>query len=389
MAGIVLLYTAVVLTIGGTPAARPLFYGLSAGWIGWLSLYTWRRLSSTRLPSTTSSFFELVGTNAAFMLFLGEAALRIFGAWSGNPLILSAAMDGYRLIPGQDYGAGLRGNRLGYPGREFQVEKASGVMRIAALGDSFAIGPAVPFADNYLTLLERPGVEVYNFGISGAGPREYLTILRRDVWRFQPDLVLLSVFVGNDITESLATPRHLDPGQHALYLLVQRSWRIFTGRGQTSVTAGARCAGHSLSPQAFREVEARRLAVCRHAVPNGLEKKWQQALAYLADLVTECRSHGVPLAVVLIPDEFQVNPAVLRNALADAGLGDSTIDLNLPQRRLAEFFRARAVPCLDLLPAFGRALDLYAPCDTHWNIRGNHRAADQVSGWLYNMVRVP
>ena len=52
-------------------------------------------------------------------------------------------------------GAGLRGNGLGYSGHEFQQEKRPGVLRIAALGDSFALGPAVPFAANYLTLLER------------------------------------------------------------------------------------------------------------------------------------------------------------------------------------------------------------------------------------------
>ena len=87
--------------------------------------------------------------------------------------------------------------------------------------------------DNYLTLLEKrlAGVEVYNFGVASAGPREYLSILRRDVWTYQPDLVLASVFVGNDITETLATPRHLDPQQHALYLLCHRSWRLVWGRG--------------------------------------------------------------------------------------------------------------------------------------------------------------
>ena len=92
----------------------------------------------------------------------------------GGSLLVSSTLDAHRLTPGRDYGDGLRGNSLGYPGREFRCAKGQGVCRIAALGDSFALGPAVPFTDNYLTQLEKtlPGVEVYNFGVSGAGPGE-------------------------------------------------------------------------------------------------------------------------------------------------------------------------------------------------------------------------
>src|SRR5262249_38722881 len=154
----------------------------------------------------------------------------------------------------------LRGNNLGYPGRDFEPQRQPGLLRIAALGDSFAVGPAVPFADNYLSLLDKSlcGVEIYNFGVSGAGPREYLALLRRDVWPQQPDLVLVSVFVGNDITETLATPRYLDPRQHALYLLAERGWRLLRERYRQEPSldgATAQRAVTRLSPETFREVE--------------------------------------------------------------------------------------------------------------------------------------
>src|SRR5262249_34890364 len=152
-----------------------------------------------------------------------------------------------------------------YPGREHEPEKRPGVRRIAALGDSFAVGPAVPFADNYLTLLEQalPGALVYNFGVSGAGPREYYEILRTDVWAVRPDLVLVSVFVGSDITECLPAPRSLDPRQHGLYLLAKRGWRLLREqRPAGDAHTPDRLAGAPLSPRTYREVEARRLAVC-------------------------------------------------------------------------------------------------------------------------------
>ena len=396
LAGATAAYVTVVLTLGGMAPARLVFYGLTTAWTLFLALQTyWSHQRSKRVlcaPGTSNArptlrVIEIAAFNVALTLLLGEIALRAFAAWSGCTLVVNAAEEGYRLAPGQDYGAGLRGNCLGYPGPEFQHDKPPGVYRIAALGDSFAVGPVVPFAANYLTLLEKqlPHGEVYNFGVAGTGPREYRNILRRDVWKYQPDLVLTSIFVGNDITETLATPRHLEPRQHALYLLCQRSWRwLWDRRHQERPPPGLanRCTTPTLSPHTFRAVEARRLAVCVQPPSPAMEKKWQRALAFLDDIVKDCRQHGVPLAVVLIPDEFQVNPAVFDHALVDAGVDRAAVDLRLPQQRLGTFFVDRGVPCLDLLPAFVGVRDTYAPCDTHWNVRGNRLAAEQLGAWL-------
>jgi hypothetical protein len=85
---------------------------------------------------------------------------------------------------------------------------------------------------------------------------------------------------------------------------------------------------------------------------------------------------------VLIPDEFQVNETVFDAALAEARLQPGQLDLEGPQRRLAEFFALRQVPCLDLLPALRQAPRSYEPCDTHWNVLGNHVAAREIAIWL-------
>lgn len=58
----------------------------------------------------------------------------------------------------------------------------------------------------------------------------------------------------------------------------------------------------------YREIEARRLDVCLPAALPNLEKKWEQALGYLNEIGLECHRRRVPLAVVLIPDEFSGQP---------------------------------------------------------------------------------
>jgi hypothetical protein len=387
LVGEVVLYVLVVLFLGGTAAAKPVFRALAVAWGVGLVWYSRRAADRPHPPSPFYRWAELIVTNLALALLLAEVSLRLYALAYRDSLLVAGTLDAHRLTPGRNYGNGLRGNRLGYPGPDRPEQKPAGVRRIAALGDSFAVGPAVPFADNYLTVLETllPHTEVCNFGVSGAGPREYLHVLRHDVWRFQPDLVLVSVFVGNDITEELATPRRLDLRQHALWLLGERLWKLLRERGRQEaeqVQGAERLGRLSLSAETFREVESRRLAVCLRPASEALEKKWRRALVYLDGIVAECQAHQVPLALVLIPDEFQLNPRVLAKAIKTAGVSAADVDLDLPQRRLRAFCAKRGIPCLDLLPLLVGQSEVYAPQDTHWNERGNRLAAEAISRWL-------
>jgi hypothetical protein len=193
----------------------------------------------------------------------------------------------------------------------------------------------------------------------------------------------VSVFVGNDITEALPAPRNLDPRGHALYLLCERGWRVARERTRRHGQIADRLALPPLSEETYREVEARRLAVCLTPPSAAMEKKWQRALGYLERLVADCRTRRVAVAFMLIPDEFQVNPAVLDRAVRDAGVDRAAVDLELPQRRLSAFCREHRIPCLDLLEAFRGEPDTYAPRDTHWNVRGNRLAAEHIAAWLH------
>jgi hypothetical protein len=378
------------LTLGGRSSAKPVLGCLLVACTVPAVACSWVRFRACREISTPRRHgllrIELIAFNVALSFVLAEIALRSFAILRGASPLINDSMSAYRLRAGGDYGNGIKGNSLGYPGTEFQHEKVPGRLRVAALGDSFAVGPAVPYADNYLKLLERElqDVEIYNFGVSGTGPREYLAILCEDVWQFRPDFVLVSVFVGNDITEIMATPRHLDPRQCCTYLLATRAWKILQDRWRQSTTVSAimREQNPGLAPATFREVEARRLAVCLRTPSLALEKKWQRALGYLEQIAGECRARDVPLGFVLIPDEFQVNPSVLSAAIKDAGISTAALDLCLPQERLVKFCTDREISCLDLLPIFRGVPETYAPNDTHWNVSGNRLATSCVARWL-------
>jgi hypothetical protein len=392
LAGLVLLYVLTSLTLGGRRPAR-LAFGTAAG--AWLVGLLVARARPIAAPRRRLRAAERALGLVALAVVLLETALRVHAASRGDSPPVSNALRANRLVPGHDYGAGLRGNRLGYPGPEFRHERRPGVRRLAALGNSFAVGPTVPFADNYLTLLEnlRPATEVYNFGVSGTGPREYALILRQDVWAFQADAVLVSLFVTHDVTETLPTPRHLDPRQHSLYWLFARDAREQLQIADVGLEMApadrhppdgpaARLTEGTLTPAAYREVAALRLRVCQTPEPAGLDKKWRRILHELRRLIADCRARRVPVAFVLIPDEAQVNPEVLDDLFRAGTLDRRTFDRDRPQRRFRAFCAAAGVPCLDLLPAFEGRTDLYAPRNTHWNAAGNHLAARLLADWL-------
>jgi len=89
--------------------------------------------------------------------------------------------------------------------------KEPGEFRIAMLGDSFTMGHAVEAGDAISKQLENkllaavPGqrIRVINCGIGGGGTLQELGMLRERAFPLQPDLVILQLYLGNDVDNAL------------------------------------------------------------------------------------------------------------------------------------------------------------------------------------------
>lgn len=333
---------------------------------------------------------DLAVGNLVLLAILLELGLRGLALWTGQDALLFNRTTGYRLKPGV-YENGLRANSLGFADEEWTKQKRSGVVRIAALGDSFSAGTAVAYKENYLTRLETElgNVDVCNFGVCGTGPREYEQLLKTLVWDYQPDLVLVPIFIGNDITEWIATPELLKfhPDALCIEVLARRTYRLLreqwrqSAEGQSTDYRMGR--GPQFSERTYLELTAGRLVVCRKQGTRTDEERWDKVRHHLERLIADCRGHHVPVVVVLIPDEFQVNDDLRQKALSVRGWSASDLDLLLAQRRLAEFCRQHAVPCLDLHPRMAeQGATAHLRNDGHWNVHGHHVAANTIAGWL-------
>lgn len=109
-----------------------------------------------------------------------------------------------------EYDQVLRTNVRGFVGPDVPATKPPGEFRIVVLGDSYTAGGQVPYEQNYTALLQDrlhalgyTQVRVINAGIGGCGTFCQAGVLRENVGWMQPDLVVDSVYVGNNIVENV------------------------------------------------------------------------------------------------------------------------------------------------------------------------------------------
>ena len=174
------------------------------------------RRTSRKLPAPQDRWRHADGVDAASLRRLAglviilicavsaEVSLRIFNTFVPTFIFYDDSYERYRGRSGEsDWGFPL--NSLGFKDTEWG-DALDDVYRIAGIGDSFAYG-VVPYEQVYYTRLEDKlnethRTEVMNFGIAGIGPADYRDLFMREVLPLEPDMVVVSVYLGNDLDEA-------------------------------------------------------------------------------------------------------------------------------------------------------------------------------------------
>ncbi len=353
---------------------------------------------------------------AALSLFTTEIALRAWRAAAAPELLATPSLDAgafvaaYRRAPGRDHSA-FPSDEHGYSDR-VTAPLGPDEPWVACIGDSFSVG-AVPHHRHYTTLAERElGCEVYNVGVACAGPREYLHMLREHVLPRRPRLVVISIFIGNDFEDSVrgrsnVYERFISGDEVLVRVAALRAGKLLGARDldtsarSTALPAQAELAkieqampwlaDPRLEPPAFSAERFARIEIGR---AEWLLKSPLEACEPLFEWLARIREAAapIPVACLLIPDEFQVEDAVWESVCA-LGL-DPALDRELPQRRLRERLTRDGFEYVDLLPALRAVPPLedgrrhvYHLRETHFNARGNEVAAHGLVDLVRRFVR--
>ncbi|MEZ6185180.1 MAG: GDSL-type esterase/lipase family protein [Planctomycetota bacterium] len=327
----------------------------------------------------------------------GEVLLRALApesAYTGHGMYVADPDLSYRLLPGHEHGD-VAINSHGLRDPERPQEKPAGVKRVLVLGDSFTFGsgPLDP-AHGFVRGLEArlgPEVQAINSGVPGWGTVQQAAWLERDGLAWEPDALVVAFFVGNDVWENQhpATKDVLngeliergEPKQHSWWRVTRNKSRLYRLFKELPSHVGDAFTGDSNQARWYHRIERTRMGVCSTVDAEAWEPGWTATREALAKVKALAGSR--PCVLLVIPDEFQVDPA-LREAVAarwDLNLAD--YDWELPQRRLAALAEELGYTHLDLLEELrartAAGEEQYLPFDSHWNQHGNALAAERLA----------
>jgi hypothetical protein len=274
-------------------------------------------------------------------------------------------------------------------------------------------------------------LDLLNFGIGGASVWDYKILFDLAGPTFDPDLVLVNLYLGNDGPDLFARPpsfRELPRPIRRSYLAryVTNLFTIATGlerplaggvsrsqwtapphaEGGQMVNSAApirphdsRLIGPIYTPESFVAImweEYRRFA----RLPGGpsVRRTWGPTLSILDLLRHQVTGQDRRMVLSLYPSVLQVYPGTLAQLEGEfrlrpdvTALGPIEVDPLLPNRVVLEYCRASALACYDptadLIASSQRSSEpLYKARDTHWTVRGNHVVAEAQARWLHPLV---
>lgn len=316
----------------------------------------------------------------------------------------------YRLTPSfkgiaqtAEYRTAIRVNAAGLREDQDYGAKQKDLFRILAIGDSFTMGVGVDAPQAYMKLQEQLApahagrYEVINAGVPGYSPGQSLAYLEKRGLALQPDLVVLSLFVGNDIIESYrqlpfyvidgyltnGLPQEgMLPPSVKLYLqgnshLYQLVWPMI-----------ARVLHPSHAGEVIAAAQDDFRAMYSDADDPRSHDVWKAVEARVAHFESLAHAHGFAPVVAIVPEHKQVD-AKLWSAAMKAADSRYAYRPEAPGVRIAELCRQHKIPAIDLLDGIrnaGAAEPLYFNVDGHFTVSGNAVAARVLSSFLAREV---
>ncbi len=273
-------------------------------------------------------------------------------------------------------------NSAGFRGtREYAIKKPAGVIRIAALGDSFVFGFGVQDQETFPAVLEADGGnrEVLNLGVPGYGIDQIYLSYREIAKQYHPDIVLIGVFPEAfwRCTRSFADSGHVKPyfslsekGDLILHNVpVPPPFSLTTDQFPPLLEQS------DLQKVLNRSVLYRvakkpliKLAKNMRLIDPDTSEEWMIGRAILQKLILEVRrDQATPILVLLPPKDW----------------AESTRRTSL-ERSIRRFADREKVDLINLRPEFNDAVAkdglevYYIKNDWHWTSQGNLLAANVI-----------
>lgn len=329
----------------------------------------------------------------------------------------------WRPDPDGEFHNYVRLNNFALHGPNYAFEKPENTYRVLIVGDSFPQGIQVQIEEGFPYLLQESlnqnplpdsieRVEVINLSVDTYGTDRELLFYALLGWRFEPDLVLLSFYIGNDVKDNFIPLNELNEGltlNRAAFSLDEAGALqlhdmppinpaeypdspVWNWLAQMAASSTPRPEWYLSHTPEIISLEPYQLA---YPVDLGLylppDEQWTIAWNLTEALITTFQDvvhrQGLPFGVIVIPDRRAVHPEDWDRTQSQYPLVAEASPF-APLERINAFLLAAEIPHLDLSATLRNwtlanpTQRLYYREDGHFNPEGHAVTAQRISLWL-------
>ena len=252
-----------------------------------------------------------------------------------------------------------------------------GVLRVAVIDGLAGAAESETFCPDELA--SSPGLDVFRLSrAAGGAPRNQW---REPLEAQRPDLVLAMVRLEHGLKPVASAGDAFDWRSLETARLLSALFATRLIAAPSDLNSELPLPRGASGPLA--DCDGRRLAICRTPLDDAAKAQWRATFAELDGLLADCAESHVRVALVVVPDGFQVNRVLCDTLRRRAGYEPREFDLALPQRRLATYAQERRLDLVDLLPYLQASREpVYQHAAGGWNEQGKAVASRAICGWL-------
>src|SRR3989344_39134 len=322
--------------------------------------------------------------------------------WQLKPLTESRQRDIFG-----EYDVSVKINSFGLRDNDYNTRLSPNVKKILLLGDSMTFGYGVEQENSYPEILETLAGGNYTFinsGVGGYSPDVEYIYLKEKGLKFNPDIIILGLYIGNDITD-LESNEWVELDEKGLPKKIVSNRYYIDDQNRMRTKGDENVIKNNPFPVLYginvflsykshayiflkerskflfyrltEQEELIQKTIYGNYYDKNLKLSWKNVESILMEINSLVNENGKDFVVVLIPsrDQFQEEK-------------DNTYNFANPNRRLMMFGGENNIIIMDLLPYFkenSNPRDFYYKKDVHLNRNGHRFLAEKIYEELKNL----
>lgn len=283
-----------------------------------------------------------------------------------------------------EFDAAIKINALGI--RDRNLDPKDKRKKVLFIGDSFTFGHGVELDSSYVRIAENDlqnkydSIVTINAGVPGTGPADYAIVFDSLNKIYQPDLVLLNLFVGNDIHWTRVT------NNKGEMRLVDDEVKVEMKQFDLKTFLRENIQLYSFIVDRLKSIPSTRNMLKNLGLSNEVpgiyvmevlnkketelyKKKWYKVFEYIKYV----KDHSKAFQIVIVPTKEQVYPDRLGLICKKYDLNIEHYDAMFPIRKIDSFAIENNIVTINLLDTLSKCNQdqLFFDIDPHFNKIGH------------------